>query len=456
MASTNSSPFGVSIVTATGGSSVPTVQDERNTYTLWGWTWTEATANPVYNQAGPELKPPASSYVITSPDIHGDTEGDDVWANLQAYRRRTSGNTGYLQRAQGWRNYYVSGFENSPEQANDENFLFDHFYGWGLQLYGTLLNDAGAQSEALKICTTLHDWWAAGGRTGPGQTWPTPGVFDIAHYGHRGPARNLHTAAVVADATGDAKAVELRDRLIDLWLQSPDWQDMPGGMGMYWVSSDQMGFYNVSPPLDFNKGDRAVSSFHIGQLAEAFFACWLSPTVTQARKTALRAKIVAMATYMRANGLDPDARYSSDTLGIKGSGGAWWNYSLGLARPIPNSTEWDGSYTVSIVNLLVMGYKFTGDSTFLTGDPPAGTTNGPYSAKYCFNRGTKNVFGSMTLRESGPDGQTAPAGGNENVAWHFVDTRFDSSSGNVYLYNNKGELQYTYLIFENGGAPTLL
>jgi hypothetical protein len=35
---------------------------------------------------------------------------------------------------------------------------------------------------------------------------------------------------------------------------------------------------------------------------------------------------------------------------------------------------------------------------------------------------------------------------------HFVDTVFDSSSGNFYLAYNKGELQYTYLIFESPGS----
>ena len=48
-----------------------------------------------------------------------------------------------------------------------------------------------------------------------------------------------------------------------------------------------------------------------------------------------------------------------------------------------------------------------------------------------------------------------PGGGNENVVYHYVDTRFDTSTGSQYLYNNKGELQYTYLIFENGGVPTV-
>jgi hypothetical protein len=407
---------------------MPTVQDERDTYTRWGWTWNESTANPAYNSA--------AGYTITAPDVHSETEGDDVWSYVQAYSRRTTGRDGYLQRAQAWRNYYVNNFERSAEQANDQSFLFDHYYGWGLQEFATKFGDPGAAAEALKICTDLHNWWAAGGRTASG-TWPVAGSFDIAHWGHRGPARNLHTAGAIADATGDANAIELRDRLIDLWLASPDWQDLPNGAGMYWVSQDQMASY--IPSLNYAAGDRAISSFHIGQLAEAFFTSWLSPNVTVARKTGLRTKIIAMANWMRANGLDPNVRYSSGVLGIRGTGQAFWSYSL--TQPV---TFWDGVYTISIVNLLVMAYKFTGDSTYLVGSPPAGSQNGPYSAQYCFNRGTKNIFGSTTARECA-----------DNVAGHFVDTRFDSSTGNVYLYNNKGELQYTYLIFENGGAPTV-
>jgi hypothetical protein len=444
MATSASNTFSIGIrAPVVGTFSMPTVQDERDTYTRWGWTWTESTANPVYNSAG--------TYSITNPDIHGDTECDDVWAYVQAYNRRASGRDGYLQRAQAWRNYYVNNFEGSSEYGNDaNNFGYDHFYGWGLQQYADQFNDAGAAAEALRIAMTLRTFWSTGGRSGGGN-WPVAGQFDMAHYGHRGVARNLHTAVAVADSTQNPLIVELRDRLLDLWLQSPDWDDTHG---MYWVASDQMGFYDLTPPngpLSFAAGDRAVSSFHIGQVAEAFFAAWLSPTVSASRKAALRAKIVAMATWMRANGLDPTYRYSSNTLGIRGSGGAWWNYSL--EQPV---NSWDGTYTISLVNLLVLGYKFTGDSTFLTGSPPAGSTNGPYSAQYCFNRGTKSVYGSTTLRETGPNGQHGAGGGNENVAWHFMDTQFDTSSGNVYLSFNKGELQYTYLIFENGGAPTLL
>jgi hypothetical protein len=398
---------------------MPSVQDERNTYTLWGWTWNEATANPVYSSA--------PGYVISNPDIHGDTEGDDLWAYLHAYRRRGSAASfaGYKTRADRWRDFWVS----NPSLAGDGSPP-DHMCLWGLVEYSLVYGDPAALTAALSLATTkLYNVYS----TLSGGTWPIPGSFRMAYWGHRGNARNLRNAVVVADATGDANIIMLRDKLIDLWLQSPDWDNTNG---MYWVSADQMASYNVAPPLSYAAGDRAVSSFHIGVLAEAFYAAWLSPNVTQARKAALRAKIVAMAAWMRANGLDPTHRYCSTTLGIRGSGGAWWNYSLNSSSP----TFWDGVYTTSIVNLLVMGYKFTGDTTFLSG--PA--SNGHYPAQYCFNRGTKSIYGSLTQREVA-----------DNVAGHFVDTKFDSSSGNVYLGYNRGELQYTYLIFENGGTPTV-
>jgi|SRR5882672_12385818 len=435
MATGTSNPFNVGI-SNTPTFSMPSVQDERATYTLWGWTWNEATANPVYDSAA--RGPSNPNYIIANPDIHGDTECDDVWAYLQAYLRRTSGREGYRLRAKGWRDYYVNNFNpGAPEYNNDASFLYDHFYGWGLQQYATQFSDAAAGAKALTISTALHDWWAAGGRSQSGN-WPVAGVFDIAHYGHRGPSRNLHTAVAIADATiasgtPDAKAIELRDRLIDLWLQSPDWDDVHG---MYWVSQEQMVGYGLIPPLSYAAGDRAVSSFHIGQLAEAFFAAWLSPTVTAGRKTAIRSKIVAMANYMLHNGLDPTYRYCASELGIRGSGAPWWVYSL--TAPV---TFWDGVYTTSIVNLLVMGYKLTGDRNFLDATPG----NNLYPAKYCFNRGTKSIYSFTDTTREAPD----------NVAGHFVDTQFDSSTEDVYLAHNKSELQYTYLIFENGGSPTV-
>ncbi len=80
----------------------------------------------------------------------------------------------------------------------------------------------------------------------------------------------------------------------------------------------------------------------------------------------------------------------------------------------------------------MFGHKFTGDQQLLI------------RAKQFFNRGMKGLYGDPEKRAAADD-----------VVHHFVDSRFDSSSEDFYLAFNKGELQYTYAIFENGGAPTI-
>jgi len=430
MAIASSNPFSVGIrVPPT--SSIPTVQDEIDTYVLWGWT-TLAGANPAYN-TGTGLTGSSQAQDF----IHSDTEGDDVWTNLQAYNRRTNGNNGYYERALSWRNYYVNNFEGSDERSYDTGFLYDHFYGWGLVQWATQFNDPVALAEAVRITDTLHAFWST--RSG---TWPTAGMFSMAYFGHRAGARNLRAAVAVADASQNANAIELRDRLIDLWVASPDWD---ATRGMYWFSQEQMGYSDlINPPwnLVYANGDRAAADFQVGLLAEAFFAAAMSPGVTPARKAALKSKIVAMAAWALANCLDPVWRYSGNYVGIYGRDGTSWHSNGDDFRSQPGA-GWDGHTTPSWVNLLVMGYKFTGDARFLDGTP----ANGYYPAKYVFNRGSKSVFGSTTARTCG-----------DNEVANFVDTVILTNGGSPtpFFSWNKGFLQYTYLIFENGGAPTVL
>jgi hypothetical protein len=131
--------------------------------------------------------------------------------------------------------------------------------------------------------------------------------------------------------------------------------------------------------------------------------------------------MVAMARYAYAYGLDPTYQYTGSSFGIV-NGQIWHNYSANGP-----TTWWDPVYTTSLVNTLVRGYKYTGDRSFYD------------KARYYFNRGTKGTYGSIT--------PVAP----DNVVHHFVDTRFSSSSESFFFDYNKGELQYTYLLFENGG-----
>jgi hypothetical protein len=248
----------------------------------------------------------------------------------------------------------------------------------------------------------------------------------------RQPARHLLLAVRVAEATQNPRWVALRDRLLDLWLQSPDWEWIDAGhtVGMYYVGafntngaisgSGSACQYNDVAGCPYHDGARVVSPFQVGILTEAFDQAYR----TTGRRE-LVDRMVAMARYTYAYGLDPTYQYTAATFGIV-NGALWHSYSANGP-----TTWWDPVYTTSLVNTLVRGYKYTGDRSFYD------------KARYYFNRGTKGEYGSTTQRNAA-----------DNVVHHFVDTRFTSSSGYFYYDYNKGELQYTYLLFENGGlAP---
>jgi hypothetical protein len=384
-----------------GGYAMPSLEDERNTYRLWGWTWTAKEEPGAVTE-------PISGYSVANPDIHGDTEGDDLWSYLQMYRR--TGNQVYLNRARAWATYFKNGYR-SCSGGQFENFCYDrdafgldHLYGWGLLASFEDSADATTVPEAENIAAVLESLY------GPNSPYGCLPAGACTWYGVRQSGRHLLFMTRLAEITGNTRWVTLRDRIIDLLLNSQDW-DQARGMYFFGEASTDANLGNGA----YKSGDRIASPFQIGVLAEAFFQAYR----TTGRQE-LKNRLIAMARFVAQYGLDPTYQYSGSVFGIV-DGQMWHNYSA--SQPV---TFWDPVYTTSVVNLLVMGYKFTGDTALLN------------RAKIHFNRGTKGVSGSPTQR-SAPD----------NVVHHFVDTVFDG----YYLGYNKGELQYTYLIFEKGGSP---
>ena len=86
-----------------------------------------------------------------------------------------------------------------------------------------------------------------------------------------------------------------------------------------------------------------------------------------------------MAQFIKQYALDPKYQYTGQAFGI--CNGRHWNgegYSASSPwGPRSNVTIFDPSYTTALVNLLVFGYKLSGDTSLLT------------SAQHFFNRGTK-------------------------------------------------------------------
>lgn len=407
------------------GLTMPSMDDEKAAYQKWGWTWNN-------NVTPDNTIEPISNYSVGNINIHSDTEGDDLWTYTMMYRR--SGNTVYLNRAQAWANYFKNTYRTSGEFADDGDMLYDHLYGYGLVTWYEHTAQAGnpdtaALTEAENLAAVAESYWSQ--TNGNGSPRFVAGQQRMGYYGMRQGARHLLLATRVAEATQKQRWITLRDKLIDLWLQSPDWTwaDSGNTMGMYYygdwdtntsMTSDTACWYGTKlAGCPYYDGARIVSPFQIGILTEAFEHAYRTTG-----RTELRDRMVALARYVAAYGMDSYYQYTGSRFGIV-NGQKWHNYSSGCGT---SCTDWDPVYSTSLVNTLVRGYKYTGDKSFYT------------LAQHYFNRGTKGIYGSATQRAAG-----------DNVAHHFVDTRFDTSYGNFYLAYNKGELIYTYLLFENGG-----
>ncbi|MBI2449113.1 fibronectin type III domain-containing protein [Candidatus Pacearchaeota archaeon] len=391
-----------------GGYPMPLLEDEKNAYRKWNWTWT-TSIEPDLPCSYPSDTPPCSQYFVSDPDIHYDTEGDDLWTYLMMYLR--TGENGYLDRANAWARYFKDDYRNcvgSPSLTfcNDKaGYGIDHMYGWGLVALYEYTKDTdpiGAQealTEAENLAAEVESQWIGA----------VPGQYRMADTGMRRAARHLLLVTRVAEATKKQRWIDLRDRLIELWIQSPDWD----ARGMYFVgqwSTDTITYpgYNGGTYAD---GVRKQSAFHIGLVAEAFFQAY---RVTGRQE--LKDRAIAMARYVEQYGLEPTSQYTAAFFGFNATGGLWYSYI-------------DPVYTTDLVNILMLGYKYTGEQHFYD------------QAVYFFNRGTKGAYSTGARLAA------------DNEVHHFIDTLFDSSYGNFYLSRNKGELLFTYLIFESGNSP---
>ena len=384
-----------------GGYPMPILQDERNTYTSWGWTWSPSVEPAAVTE-------PTSNYYVgaTDVDVRNDPEADDLWNYLMMYRR--TGNAVYLNRANAWLRYFKQDYVT--DVVNDDA-VNNHLFGWGLIAWYEHTCEQGAcDTEALSVAEQIGALAE--------QAWANaiPGQTAMAYYGSRRAGRPLLLATRLAEITKKQRWIDLRNRLVNLWVQSPDWD--PRGF-------HETGQYTTDAVVGvgaYAAGYRIESAFQIAILNEAFDYAYRATG-----NTVLRDRIIAMARFINQYGLDAAYQYAGSYFGLNPSGTAWHN---SFASCGTTCTSADPSYTTSLVDTLVRGYKYTGDAALLS------------RAKTFFNRGTKGVYGSLARSAS------------DNGIHHFVDTRF--SSDQFYLSYNKGELQYTYLIFENGGNPTLV
>lgn len=399
-----------------------TLDDEKSTYSKWGWTWSSG-------QEPTDAHKPGYTIGWNAVDVHNDLEADDVWQNLIQFLRTLQ--RGYLDRAMGWARYYkwdyafrTDGFDFAwdggwedprnlvsrprtaiPLTSADETYLSkmvlpgkvdvrgwgaDHLFGWGLVDYYYLTGDTDALAAAQdigEIIKRIYDW-------------RVPGSYAMSLYGPRQGGRHLLLAIRLYEATGNAKWQAAMSQVADLWLKSPDWNTK---YGQYFIPKDDSRGY----PVPF------ISTFQSTLLTHA-----LDRYYQVTGNTLARDRILSIANYAMAYGLHPVYQYSGSRIGndYPSPGVVWHNYFA--SEPI---TFFDPFYTISHIDALVRGYRITGDVKYLL------------RAKLHWDRGSKAKYGT-------PIRLTATA----TQVGRFLNKYF-SPGGNIYASN--GDLPYVALLF---------
>lgn len=375
---------------------IPYQYDEEATYKRWGWAYTSGDKPAIGSQSG---------FSVVNPDNHNGVEGDDSWTNMMMYLR--TGQAGYLVRTTAWINYlkndYLQCVGSGETYCFDGGYLYDHLYGWGLLLYYEQTGDAGALTAARNIAAEVETRAAS----------MTAGSTAACYYDCRRNARHTIMAARMANAEPIPRWIALRNKMCDVLRLSPDWDSR----GMYFSSQEATdALYGTGA---YAGGRRTISSFQIGTMAEALWLCLeANPT------SALKDRIVAMATYVKNNGLEPTYQYTGSRIGFQGAT-PWWNYDF--------ASFVDSVYTIALCDVQVMGYKLTGDISYYN------------SAVVFYNRGSKGPIGGGL-----PGTRTAP----DNEVYKFIDAEVESD--NFFFKWNKGALQYAGRLFENQGNPTII
>jgi hypothetical protein len=395
---------------------IPSLQDEIDAYASRGITYPgglESDLSFSNTYTGP---------VGAEKDIHGVTEGDELWMAYAHWQRR--GQPEWKTHARQWRDYFEQYYvgssywksrlseQGSAAKTEQMGNGLDHLFGWGLIDWYVGEGDREALAVAERILLDARNrWFSETQGTTPNEK------FAATEKNGRKIGRHLLLAVRVAEHSTNADVISFRDHLVDLMKVTPSWDENQGGskQGMYvWTqkSATDLKFGDGA----WDSGIRGIQSFHAAMIAEGLWHAFRTtgdPVIAD--------RLVKMAYWVKEFGFDADHVGAWDpsrvgmTLTNMGTRNGTTLIHAGNVRP-------DGVMTISLVNTLVYGYKLTGDTTLL-------------------DRAWHHFMHWQKLN-----------GGSTSKLHHFVDTKFSG----YHLQYNMGEFQYCYRLFENGGHPTVV
>jgi len=406
----------------------PSLQDETDYYNnVAGWTIPGDAQN--FGDSGYSWGS-STNYNIND-DLHGGTEGDVLWTWDQQYKRYGTVTVGAGRTTANWRSDVLANFKAQLLNALDTEVSggadfsvagwgMDHVYGQGLCV---IYNDTG-DSTILPVLNGIKSRLEGLSRY---QTLLSNPAQPMAYWEARAPARWTIVAAYAYQATGDSGWGAIRDAMVAGWSNSTDWEEggvIANGGGCYFASREQAG-YEGGGTAAYDAGRRFHSAFELALAVEGMWRCYV-----QTGDATLRERLVKIARYVEHYAHDPTwvGPNVGSRFGHQGDGTRW--HKDGGDSGSVNTVSADPSYDIALVNTCVIGYKLTGDSALLT------------RAQVHFSRGNRwRPWGT----------QLAPI----TEVHRYVDTVPDTAP-NLEFSWNKGQLQYCYMLFENGGVPGLV
>jgi hypothetical protein len=442
---TDSNPFRIVVAPAPADWwHIPSMQDEIAYYAQQGWTWTSADRNFDFADS----PNPLPSWSIIEPnkrDIHADFEGDDLWVWQQQIHRGYTDSALIADAAQRlipvlWRDRWLQYYKESylPHGLMTNDYYGDstenhgdmcHVFIHGLCLYGVKENDQAAIDTAGDIMD--HAQSVILRRHGATYPLPTSAVT-------RMPARIGEMLCHLVEATGAQKWIDWRDQFIELFVDSSNWMEAPAmgmvaGTGFYHRTLSEASAtkgWNGYTLDDWNAGIRLEQTFYMA--LEAHFL-WYAHK--QTGRADVRSRLIKLAYFVLHYGVDPSHA-------IPLCGHRFGHQNGAIYHQQANGQSFAG-YDFGVVNLLVWGYKLTGDAALLACARLHFRQASKYQEGYPVNYGAPSYTGT---------GHHCA----DSEVWSFLDVRGTSSSGYQYFTWGKGALQHAYAIFENGGDPEIL
>lgn len=422
---------------------MPTIADETAAYASFGWSLQAPYATSTYNST---TITEDMTYIVTGNQVsvHDESEGDDLWGNANMSRR--GGSSMYSGRATQWLSFFKGDYVNcnptSPDSLCQDigggdtmatvcpnkgcaslTYSGDHMTGWGLVDNYQLTGDAGSLTAATTLGTWIELYYSdkfAG--------------HCIACWSIRMGARHLMLATRLAEATNLPRWITLRDKILTIWQNDPTWDNVGK---MYSMNSafdgDSTAWALLGTTTPVADGWRGVGTFQVSMISDAFYHAYRTTG-----QSWIKDRMVMIAQNIQANALNPAWGNGVGRGGIT----YFWNIKTG-AKAWYGAAGGSAGYTLTLTNALVLGYKYSGNTALMD------------LAKHVFAQGSK--FDLDGTRFCSFFKYTCDANPDNDPVHHYVNTIKQTAGGNptIWLYYMKGELQYTYFLFENGGNPTV-